>query len=242
VTELVGESFAPWSEKARWALDHHHVAYTYREYVPVLSEPWLRWRLGRFSGRVSVPVLIADDGVHADSFAIARHAERVGTGSPLMAPERLAEIEAWNGRSETALWAGRIRVVVRMDEVPGAKTEALPPEIPAALRPAFGAVTGLTLGFLRWKYGFGRDVEAGERAMRDVLEDVRAALAGRPYLLEQFSYADVAMAVVLQMIAPVADRWIALAPAIRTVWSNETLARSFADLIEWRDGLYARHR
>ena len=34
----------------------------------------------------------------------------------------------------------------------------------------------------------------------------------------------------------------ALAPAVREVWSNDELARSFADLVEWRDWLYADHR
>lgn len=240
--ELIAESFAPWSEKARWALDHHRVAYTYHEYTPVLSEPWLRWRLRKIGGRVTVPVLIADDAVHADSFAIAQYAERVGSGQPLLPSARLAEIESWNARSETALWAGRVGVIARIEEMPDARAAALPADTPPMLRPVLEAATGLTLGYLRWKYRFGRDVAGAERTVRDVLEDLRAALAGRPCLFETFSYADVAMAVVLQMIHPVDDRYIALAPPIRTAWSNDDLARSFADLVEWRDGLYARHR
>lgn len=241
-TELIAESFAPWSEKARWALDHHGVAYTAREYVPLLGEPWLRWRLRTPLGRVSVPVLLADDGAHRDSFAIARYAERVGTGTPLIPPARDAEVVAWNGRSETGLWAGRVGVVARLEEVPGARAAALPSDLPAALRPLAESAAGLTLAYLRWKYRFGRDVAGSVRTLRDVLEDLRAALAGRSYVLDAFSYADVAMAVVLQMVEPVADRYVPLAPALRAVWTNEELARHFADLVEWRDALYARHR
>ena len=129
-----------------------------------------------------------------------------------------------------------------MDEVPGAKVEALPASTPALLRPPLTVATGLTLGFLRWKYGFGRDGEARMHALRATLEDLRVALAGRRHLLDVFSYADVAMAVVLQMVKPVADRWITLGPAIREVWTNDELARDFSDLVEWRDGLYAAHR
>lgn len=69
-----------------------------------------------------------------------------------------------------------------------------------------------------------------------------AALAGRAYLLDAFTYADVAMAVVLQMVRPVPDRYMPLGPAVREVRTNEELARGFADLVEWRDRLYARHR
>jgi glutathione S-transferase len=50
------------------------------------------------------------------------------------------------------------------------------------------------------------------------------------------------MAVLLQAVAPVADRYIRLGPATRQVWSQPELAAEFADLIAWRDTLYERHR
>jgi glutathione S-transferase len=105
-----------------------------------------------------------------------------------------------------------------------------------------GLAADVTFAFLRWKYGFGSNGEASQRTMRAALEDLRAALAGRTYLLDTFTYADVAMAVVLQMVRPVSDRYMPLGPAGREVWTNEELARSFADLVEWRDRLYACHR
>jgi glutathione S-transferase len=51
---LVGEGFSPWTEKARWALDHHGIRYRCEEYVPLAGEPWLRLRARRFHGRISV--------------------------------------------------------------------------------------------------------------------------------------------------------------------------------------------
>jgi glutathione S-transferase len=242
VIELVAESFAPWSEKARWALDHRRVRYAYREYTPLLDEPWLRWRLGALTGRVSTPTLFADGVSYRDSLAIAEYAERCGGGAPLFPTERAAAITVWNARSEAALSAGRVRVVARMGEVPGAKTEIVPPATPALLKPIVGVAADATFAFLRWKYGFGTNVAASDDAMRAALVQLRAALAGRDYLCSGFTYADIAMAVVLQMVRPVADAFIRLGPAVRTVWTNEPLATEFPDLVAWRDRLYAVHR
>jgi glutathione S-transferase len=50
------------------------------------------------------------------------------------------------------------------------------------------------------------------------------------------------MAVVLQMVSPVRDAFIPLGPRMREVWTNESLAADFGDLLAWRDQLYDRHR
>lgn len=239
---LVAESFAPWSEKARWALDHHHWRYDYREYVPLIDEPWLRWQLGDLTGRVSTPTLLTDTGHERDSLAIALYAERRGAGTPLFPAAHADAIAEWDARSEAALSAGRVRVVTRLGEVPGARDEMLPAAIPAFLKPALGVATDATVAFLRWKYGVGSDLAASDRTLREVLGELQGALAGRDHLLEGFTYADITMAVVLQMIAPVSDAYIHLGPAVRAVWTNEALAAEFADLVAWRDRLYAAHR
>ena len=41
---LYGVGYSPWTERARWALDHHRIAYRYREHLPMLGEPMLRRR------------------------------------------------------------------------------------------------------------------------------------------------------------------------------------------------------
>jgi len=76
-----------------------------------------------------------------------------------------------------------------------------------------------------------------------VLETLRSALSqGSRYLLGSFSYADIAMAVSLQGVLPVADRFIPLEPATREVWTRGDIAASFPDLLAWRDQLYELHR
>ena len=79
--------------------------------------------------------------------------------------------------------------------------------------------------------------------MRETLAGLRAALARTsPYLLGSFSYADIVMAIVLQGVTPVGDRYWQLDPATRIAWTRDDLTAEFPDLLAWRDDIYARHR
>ena len=60
------------------------------------------------------------------------------------------------------------------------------------------------------------------------------------YLLGRFSYADIAMAVVLKVVAPIATTQPPLGPATQACWNDSKLAAEFADLLEWRDRLAAQ--
>jgi glutathione S-transferase len=73
--------------------------------------------------------------------------------------------------------------------------------------------------------------------------ELRTALAGRDYLCGGFTYADVAMAVVLQMVRPVADAFIPLGPAVPLRLDER--ASSAAEFPIWWHGAtvcYAVHR
>src|SRR5215218_860578 len=118
---LVVESFSPWSEKARWALDHHRVAYVSREHYPLIGELPLRLRARRLRGRVSTPMLLSPEGALLDSFEIARYAERQGDGPPLFPPEHGEAITAWNARSDAALRGARVLFIERLGRSRAAK-------------------------------------------------------------------------------------------------------------------------
>lgn len=241
--ELLALSYSPWSEKARWALDHHRIAYRERAYVPMLGELPLRLRVGKLRGKITVPILFDGDQVLFDSYAIAQHADRVGSGSKLFRGDAPDPVAPWNAKSEEALAAGRERVVARIGADPEAKRESLESVVPSILVGPSMPVAALATRFLARKHGApGRTLEASDRALSEILRELRAALGGKPYLLGDFSYADVAMAVVLQMVTPVSDAYLRLRPATRRCWTNEPLATEFADLLAWRDDLYARHR
>jgi glutathione S-transferase len=243
MARLIAIHFSPWSEKARWALDHHHIPYTVEHYLPLLGEPLLRLRAGRLTGPVAVPVLLDGDGAIFDSFAIARHAERNGSGAPLFPTAHLAEITRWNDRSNDALTAGRKLVITRMSTDRGAQAEALPSFVPGALRPTLAGVSQLVMRFLASKYSIARDLDGAEARVAAVLDELRAALDGRAYLLDgELTYADIAAAVTLQMVRPVRDAFLRLRPATRACWTTPALEERYPDLLEWRDQLYEKHR
>ncbi|RNF85432.1 glutathione S-transferase N-terminal domain-containing protein [Montanilutibacter psychrotolerans] len=235
---LVGEAFSPWTQKARWALDHCGVAFTYCEYTPTVSEPWLRWRMRQWSGPMSVPVLLAGAQALRGSWDIARHAAlQAGDG-------RLGDVEAispWNELSETALAEARTRVVRCVLSDPAALDESAAAVLPAPLRGPLRLVTRDAARRLARRLDGKYQHLLVPGSLRRALEHTRAGLraAGSDHLLGHFSYADIAMAVVLEAVAPAAKIEPPLGPATRRCWSDDALAREFADLVQWRDRLLA---
>ncbi len=240
---LIGLSYSPWTEKARWALDHQRVEYAYEEYLPMLGEPLLRARMRTLRGRVSVPVLLEDGEVYADSFEIALRADALGRG-PRLFPEGTVEaIRTWNERAERLSSAGRALLLARLAEDREAQRESLPPWIPRGARSLATPLAATAVGYLARKYGATARTRADlEETMREALHALRGALQERTTILERFTYADVTMAVALQLVKPVADRYIALGPATRRAWTHEPFAAQFGDLLAWRDALYERER
>ncbi|WP_437724941.1 glutathione S-transferase [Sorangium sp. So ce861] len=249
MTELLGLVFSPWTEKARWALDVRGVPYTFRHYQPLVGEPALRVKLRRLTGRVSVPVLTADDGrVLADSADIARWADGRGAGPTLFPAEHEAEIARLIDLSERALAAGRARALSRML----ADDEALAEMAPRPIRRAHVALAarlgGLGVRRTLRKYGGHEDgAEAHLRTMLAALDELRATLArssppgdGPRTLLGRFTFADIAMSQVLVNVAPPAA--LKLGAASRRSFSDPDLRDRYADLIAWRDELYRAFR
>jgi glutathione S-transferase len=241
---LVVLPYSPWSERARWALEHHDLRYQTVVHAPVLGERRLRRLIGGRTGRVTVPVLLDQDTVLTESWDIARYADRVGSGSKLIPAEREDEIRHWNDLADRTMVAGRALVVAALLRSPGALDESAPPSIPTWARPALRPFARQATRWFARKYELNlEDTSAYERTMREGLDTLRSALSGgSPYLLGSFSYADIVTATALQGVSPVAEVFIRLPPATRQAWTQEHLAHDYADLIQWRDDLYSRHR
>jgi glutathione S-transferase len=240
---LTGMPYSPWSEKARWALDHHRIDYQREPYSPLLGEIKLRIRMRKPTGRVTVPVLYDGHTWFTDSFEIARHAEKIGSGSPLFPSDKLAEVAEWNRRSETAMAAGRaIRILASADD-PRLALAALPPGVPAALKPLLLPLARKGVDVFIAKYRM-RDGESSHKAVfTGELDALSKALSGRRYLLgDAFSYADIAMALAVQAVSPVDERYMPRIPGLEAGADGDELTRRYADLVEWRDELYAKHR
>ncbi len=229
---LVGESFSPWSKKARWALEQCGLAYGYREYIPTLSEPGLRWRMRQWRGSVSVPVLFAGDRIYRGSWEIACYANEMSGDARL---GDMAVIKSWDELSEKALAEGRTRVVRGVLNNHQALEESLPGFVPSFLRRPMRFLSRDAAKRLDRKYA--HLVSPG--ALRQALERTREGLteAGGNYLLGRFSYADISMAVVLEVVAPIADTEPPLGPATLQCWNDLDMASEFQDLVEWRNRL-----
>ncbi|ATB50826.1 glutathione S-transferase family protein [Corallococcus macrosporus] len=239
---LHGISYSPWTEKARWALDHHGVAYRYREHLPLIGEPLLRWRTPR-GVKPAVPLLIDDGEPFAGSFVIARRAEELGQGAPLFPAADLPVIQRWEEESDQVLSAARAKVVAALLESRQAQADSLPAFLPVGLRSLLAPSAKLGARFVARKHQTPTDIDAFlQEKVVPALERLREALGGRPYLLSRFSYADVTAALMLQFVRAVDDGYLPLKPGTRAVWSDAALAARFPDLLAWRDGLYAKHR
>jgi glutathione S-transferase len=235
---LAGEAFSPWTEKARWALDHHRIAYRYEEYTPLVSEPWLRFRAHRLRGPISVPFLLGPDGLRLhDSFAIACEADRRSDGRPPLVPDdRRGEITTWNERSERIMRAGRAQILSRSEESREIQIESLPPGMPRGLRRLLAPTVRVGTAYLRKKYAV-RPVTDEELEVD--LAPLRSAIATAPSgpLLGRFTLADIAMACALQAVRPHPHLPVGLQPAQRAGWERPALADRWQDVLAWRDAI-----
>ncbi len=238
---LISLSYSPWSEKARWALDHHGIAYDETEYMPMLGEPGLRFVTRRFTGKVTVPVYLDGDAVLGDSLDIARHAERIGRGTPLFPAKHEAAIREWSARSEEALAAARAIVLAKTLASDDAKRELLPKRLRAL---GLAPMAAVGLSFVARKYAAPiEQIDAQRAIVRSVLVLLRSALGGKHHVVgDALTYADIAMAAAVQIVKPVDDRFIRLKPATRLCWTDDALAAELTDIVAWRDTLYDAHR
>jgi len=246
---LYGLNVSPWTERARWALDHHAITYTYHEHVPMLGEVLLRRKAG-VKGKASVPLFHDGESAVMGSFEIAKHAEKVGRGAPLFPRDRDAEVAHFNDIAERMTNVGRAWLMKRMMESHEAQKESLPPFMPGAIRGLLASSSKMALKFLMKKHSVPENVDAEvERMLIPALDEIRETLGkdtekkngGPSYLLgSSFSFADVAIAASLQVLRPRAKS--NLGPATKEAWTNDRAAKAYEDLLEWRDAIYAKHR
>jgi glutathione S-transferase len=240
---LYGLCYSPWTERARWALDHHRVAHRYREHVPYLGEPVLRWRSQPPPGaRATVPLFVDAHGAHRDSIDIVVHADRVGSGPQLVRDEaalrRLAEI------AETGLRSIRARFTSRLLADPEALRESAMAAVPAPLATLAAPIAAAGARFVAAKYGASLGREDDDL---DVMRTTAHALAthvdlGAVPTRATLRAEDLVVATFLAGVRPADVAHISLRPAIRRAWTAEPLTGELAPLLAWRDALYASAR
>ena len=240
---LVVLGYSPWSERARWALDHHGLRYELVRHEPFIGERKLRRLVGNKSKRPTVPVLITPEGLLTESWDIVAYADRLGSRPKLIPAAHEAAIREITALSNEAMASGRALVVSAMLASNAALDDALPPFVPRWLRPLFRPLSRYGTAWFGRKYDVDlKDTETPRRVVRGVLEQFRARLSGRPYVLDSFSYADIVVCSVLQGIRPPQTDHVRLRPGTRAAFTQAELAAEFEDLLTWRDALYRTDR
>ena len=249
MNRLIALSYSPWSEKARWALLHHRIAFVESAFVPMLGAPLLRLRTRKFSGRITVPALLTEAGVFMDSWDIARFAEAQSQGrtEPLFPAALLEAIAEYTARGERLMEAGRALSTRRIADDPEAQVEALPDFLgEGTLRNISRPVARLGVRYFNQKYDLGAGTEAERtESMRNELLAFRAGLGGSDTLFGPFTFAEIAMTQALQFVRPIEEgggRRPHMKPATRRCFTHEALAAGFEDLLAWRDATCGRHQ
>jgi glutathione S-transferase len=232
---LIGIDYSPWTRQARWALNHHNISYRFVNYIPMIGEPWLRWKLRRLRGEVSVPAFIDSDVRAFDSYAIALYAEQRSPATPPLFPSHLRDaVTDWNQAIDQLMQAGRALAVAAVAASPQAVRDSTPPAIPKALRGVSAPLTALGLRFIIDKYR-ANPSESHATTMRAVLASAQNTLSdGRPFLLgDTLTFADVNLWSALDFISPAASS--PLRASLRPYWTRPALLQDFPNLFAWRD-------
>jgi glutathione S-transferase len=247
--ELYYLHVSPWSEKARWAMDLSHYNYTKINFTPMITTPIVRIRSRNFTHRVTAPTLISNQLCINDAYSIARYVNNENSGKhnasvDLFPCDLNNQIDELDNLSNQILQAGRALVCIRMKNNRGAKLMSLPPVIPPVIRPIMLPVATMGLYYFKAKYGFDWNKhEEYIETMRLGLRKVQEQLTNSgDYLLGKFTYADIALAVTLQMIEPIGKKYIPLDSDTESCWKTPELKEEFSDLIEWRNHIYQKHR
>ena len=234
-------TFANYSEKARWALDHKGVAHERREPpVPGLHALWA-WRAG---GGRTIPVLDFGDGVVAtDSVQIVEELERRHPDPPLYPDDPTDRAKAVELDRRFTDELGHDVRKLGMDHVRDH------PEFTTRMTfPGVGGVAErvLTLGSVPFNAGlrlyFDVTEETVERAWRrlgEVVDLFHAELSPAGYLAgDRFSIADLSFASMLSAaVIPAAYPYQVHAgiPEVRSFLAER-------GVLDWIEDLYDRHR
>jgi glutathione S-transferase len=234
-----GIEISPWSEKARWALDYHKIPYEEIEYVPLFDAPKLRLKTlfkRKFGKKLTFPMLFVDRDLYTDSFDIALYAENTANSQQLFPKAELERIKRLNAISDRLLNIFRAEIFKRTMADREAQLERID-FVPEKWREPSLKYVSPMIGILLRKY----PVDPNESTFA-LLEEIRAELDGGPYVLDEFSYADITLAQPLQFVVPLDNRYIPLGVQQRKTMTEPELAKEFKDLVDWRDQLYDKHR
>ena len=154
------------------------------------------------------------------------------------------EVEAMNQLSESIFNAARILMLERALADEQALLENVPAMFPDWSKRPMLPVMRKTFRDLARKYGEpGVTQEQQLERLAHCMGRVREQLDGKPYLLDRgFSYADMTVVAAMAMVQPVPRGDGNPLTAYERANTCEPIVTEFPDVLDWRDGVVARHR
>jgi glutathione S-transferase len=228
---------SPWSERARWALLHHKIAFDEVEHVPLIGELTLRMRTP-VKGKASVPLFVDGETAVQGSFAIGEHVDSRGKKEKLFPEGKRETIKKLFDDLEDPLSAAREAFVRDLMTDTEAQLESLPPFLRSLPFATLSAKVGTT--FVTSKYN--ARIGSVDDRIRAGLRAVSEGIGKKDYVLDSFSFADIVATSIVQAIAPGDDKYVRIPPGTRRLWNHAKLQKEFAHLVEWRDRVYSKHR
>ena len=252
MADLVYLEKSSWSERALFALQLAGVELrTATKYTPFVDEPWLRWRMGAWTGKVSVPVLLtSSEPPIRGSRAIAEWAADRSAGK-LPRGGDAAYLDRIEALTERVMMASRYRVCTRVMEsrafdecdVPSGPAQWLPRSVQRWI--VMRVYAGLAAKYRRPGETMESDLadmRAGLSELRAVLSEAGGARFARGSGPESPpSVADLMVATCMHF-APLPGGRVPFGPNVRAQFREPDLESEFADLLAWRDALYASFR
>lgn len=247
---LISIKGSAFSERCKFALDAAGLLDQVQlvNYTPYFGERKLKKQLGKYyaSGKVTVPVLVFDDGsALPDSIEISKWAAK-NSGGKLKLPDndelaRVVEI------ADKILNSARFRIFTKTATSGAVDRPSVPP--PLRFLPTFviSYLYSKVAKYLLKKYYSGRDItmQSAYDDMRTGLQSLdalRVANGGEFMIGNEFTLADIVGACAIGLGAPLPHASSNQAPALASLRQEPELIEEFADLIKWRDTIYVARR
>ena len=248
--ELISLLGSPWTAKALWILHHCGIPFHRRPFEPMVDEVWLRYKLGlwpwhrRFWSRLTVPIAILKtpnqpSRILLDSLDIAEWAMTTSSTSNA----DMSKLRPWNALSDVLLEFGRAAFVkVATTDVQAAIDVLAPPWMKKLPTFLVTIIMKVAVRVFAFKYQ-NENQQSKSSVALEAVQKIRGALRsgnGQYLVGDQFSYADIVMAIAVNGLSPSDDVFQFTVPRKYDSEVSEFL-HDFEDVKDWKNAVIKKH-
>ncbi|KAH9254829.1 hypothetical protein BASA81_007079 [Batrachochytrium salamandrivorans] len=248
--ELYYLPVSPWSERMLFGLQVAGVKVALVEYTPFVSEPYLRWKMGRFNWneQVTVPVLLLGNGQGyvEGSLPILKHL----TNGKLLWPKDQDKLARITALVDVVLKNGRYRYSVKTSQTGGRlDVDMLSFPLNKVLPWLPQAVETFLVKTFASKFLVKYDADRASDAFQDAFDEMHKALTeledmiqDKPYVCDNtLTVADIILSSAMPFVA-LPGEFNNIGPQMLAQMQDPELENAFPRLVKWRNELYAQHR